>query len=78
MHGNSEAKKYENMVDLFSLKVLALIVARGSTKEKANLFTDLVIGRESHLQGVHYFFIDDPRLLRALKEIIYFSEIFPK
>lgn len=66
------------MIDLFSLKVLALIVARGTAKEKANLFTDLVIGRESQLQGVQYFFIDDSRLLRALKEIIYFSEIFPK
>ena len=45
--GGSESRKYENMIDMFSLKVMALIVSRGTVKEKANLFTDLVIGRES-------------------------------
>lgn len=68
----------EKMVDVFSLKVLALLMGRGAIKEKANLFMDLVIGRERLQEGADSVVINDPRLMRVIREIIYFSEIFPK
>lgn len=39
---------------------------------------DLVIGRKRLKEGKDSVPINDPRLMRVLKEMIYFSEIFPK
>lgn len=66
------------MIDCFSLKILTLLMSRGSVKDKSNLFMDLVIGRERLREGIDRIAINDLRLQRAIREMLYFSEIFPK
>ena len=66
------------MVDTFSLKILALLMSRGTIKEKTNLFFDLVHNKQNRIEGNESIKINDHRLMRAIKEILYFSEIFPK
>ena len=41
----------EQIIDIFSLKILALLMCRGSPKEKSQLLMDLVIGREDVKKG---------------------------
>ena len=68
----------ERMVDCFSLKILALLMCRGAPRDKANLLMDLAIGKDRLKKATDYVTINDQRLTRALSELIYFSEIFPK
>ena len=68
----------DKMIDIFSLKILALLMSRGSSKDKANMLMDLVLGPERLKSGTDSVAINDARLMRAIREIIYFSEIFPK
>lgn len=59
------------MLDTFSLKVLALLICKGDWK-KEDLFIDLV----ADIDG--YVTIDNPKLKKSIKKILYFSEIMPK
>lgn len=53
-------------------------MCRGSPREKASLLMDLAIGKDRLKKGTEFVTINEQRLLRALSELIYFSEIFPK
>ena len=66
------------MIDIFSLKVLALLMCRGSPKEKSQLLMDLVIGKDGLKKGIDSVQINEQRLIKAVSLLIYFSEIFPK
>lgn len=63
---------------MFSLKMLALLVCRGSLKTKATLFLDTVIGRDGLATGRDVVTINNTRLIRGTKKLTYFAEIFPK
>lgn len=38
-------------IDVFTLKIFALLMCKGSTKAKADIFFDLVVGPEGVKQG---------------------------
>ena len=76
-------------IDLFSLRILSLLVCRGEVKEKAEFLLDLIQIR--HLNNEVETHDDDDtkrkdnekidfaneRLIRALKLIVYFSVVLP-
>lgn len=79
--GTEQAKPTETeerSIDIFSLKMLALLVCRGSLKTKAGLFMDAVIGRDGLAAGRDVVAINNSRLIRGTKKLTYFAEIFPK
>jgi hypothetical protein len=59
-------------VDIFSLRVLSLIVCRGKPTEKAKFLADLINhGIKERIQW------DNPRLRKAMRCLLYFSSILP-
>ena len=60
------------------MKILALLMCRGTPKEKCSLLMDLIIGKDRLKKGTDFVTINEQRFVRALNELIYFSEIFPK
>lgn len=68
----------EKSIDVFSLKMLALLICRGNVKTKATLFLDTIIGRDGLAAGRDVVTINNARLIRGTKKLTYFAEIFPK
>ena len=65
-------KANENILDVFSLKILGLLACKDPMHIKELMFVKLVI------QGETVIDCDNLRLRRAVKKIFYFSEIMPK
>lgn len=66
-------------VDMFTVKVLSLLMCRGTAKVKAKLLARTILGEErAHKSGDPPLPGEIARLKRAIKLLIYFSEIFPK
>ena len=59
-------------IDLFSLRVLSLLVCRGKSSEKASFLANLA--NEANHESISW---DNMRLTRALKLMVYFSSILP-
>ena len=53
-------------------------MCRDTLKVKGELFMDTVIGRIGRARGCDSVSINDQRLNRAIKLLLFFSEIFPK
>lgn len=53
-------------------------MCRDSPKAKGHLLMDTIIGREGKAQGRDYIQIRHPRVVKACKLLLFFSEIFPK
>ena len=69
------------MIDMFSLKVLALIICKDNMRVKENLLIELIQDDEGQkLQSglQRYIDADNPRLKRAIKKMFFFIEIMPK
>ena len=65
-------------VDLFNIKVFALLMCKGTQKEKADILFDLVLGPEGVKQAKDTIAWKSGRMVSAFKKLIFFSEIFPK
>lgn len=57
---------------MFSLKILGLLMCRDRIETKEGMLADLIRQNQQEIE------IGNPRLRRAIKLIIYFSEIVPK
>lgn len=82
---DAEEKFY---IDLFSLRILSLLVCRGEVREKAEYLYDLVLKRnlqkddelnESFKKKLNEEKLEfaNGRLVRALKLLVYFSVVLP-
>jgi hypothetical protein len=69
----------EKGVDIFNLKIYALLICRGRLSEKTELLFDLIMqfNKESDPEK-RILTWNHPRLKRAVKLIIFMSEILPK
>ena len=66
-------------IDLFAIKILCLLMCRGTPKIKAKLLAELVLNENiQDLENDNNLIGDSLRLKRAFKLLVYFSEIFPK
>ena len=65
-------------IDIFSLKMLAILMCRDTIENKATLFVDTVIGRVNLDQNVTSIQAESIGLKRGIKLITWFSEVFPK
>ena len=65
-------------IDLFAIRILSLLMCRDNAKVKGHLFMDTVIGRTGRALGRDTISINDQRVKRAFKLLLFFSEIFPK
>ena len=63
------------MLNLFNLKVYAILICRGEIRKKAEHLFDLIMlkNRKKDL-----LFWNNQRLKECLKMLIYFSEVLPK
>ena len=68
----------EPQIDLFTLKILSLLMCRDTAKIKANLFMDTVLGRQRKALGRESIAVHDQRVKKACKLLLFYSEIFPK
>ena len=68
----------EPEIDLFAVKILALLMCRDSPKVKAHLLMDTIIGRNGKALGREATTMRDQRLIKACKLLLFYSEIFPK
>ena len=81
--GTSDPSAFEKIeqssIDLFKLKVFALLMCRGKSEHKGDILVDMILGNnlkeksKNDLVNWH-----QPRLKAVIKNLIYFSEIFPK
>ena len=65
-------------IDMFGLKILALLMCKDTLENKAGLFMDTIIGRAGIHCGRSSIAVGNSRLKKAFKYLIFFSEIFPK
>ena len=65
-------------IDLFAIRILSLLMCRDSVKVKGHLFMDTLIGRTGRALGRDQVSINDARVKRGFKLLLFFSEIFPK
>ena len=69
------------MLDLFSFKIFALLICRGTVDQKAQKLWDL-INIEAGMKPIDKYkdkiMWNNPRLKKSIRLIIYFSEILPK
>ena len=70
----------KSCIDLYSLKILSLLVCRDSAKVKMKLFVEIIYGQDARMKFPVNGLIDlgSARLKRAIKLLLYFAEIFPK
>lgn len=61
-----------------SVKILALLMCKGSLESKANIMFDTILGRAGMNLEKDSFSIGSSRLKRACRKLAYFSEILPK
>ena len=80
---------YQINIDVFDLKVFALLMCKGSLRDKAAYLFDLLLGpekarserkeREKNPKNAKTFLsFKGGRIQQAFKRLIFFSEIFPK
>jgi len=65
-------------IDLFSLKLFALLMCKGSIKEKADIMFDIALGPEAVKQEKNSIAWKSGRMVSAFKKLIFYSEVFPK
>ena len=58
--------------------MFAILLCKGSTREKAELFFDLIVGYEGIKIGRDSITWKSSRMMLAIKKLLFFSEIFPK
>lgn len=63
------------MLNLFNLKVYAILICRGEIRKKAEHLFDLIMLKN---RKKDYIFWNNQRLKESLKMLIYFSEVLPK
>lgn len=63
------------MLNLFNLKVYAILICRGEIRQKAEHLFDLIMLKNRKKE---FIFWNNQRLKECLKMIIYFSEVLPK
>ena len=72
-------------VDMINLKLYGLLMCPGKQEQKADILFDMIFGPA--LQNANYDAKNrkndvitwmNPRLIQAVRKLIYFSEIFPK
>jgi hypothetical protein len=69
-----ESVKKEGFIDVFLLKIYALLLCRGDLKTKIEVLMDLI----TLYQKSDKIMWSNKRLELAMKSIVYFSEILPK
>jgi hypothetical protein len=66
-------------VDLYNLKIFALLMCRGELSEKAGIIFDLIMvfnkEKDPEKRILRW---NHPRLRKAIKMLVYLSEILPK
>ena len=62
----------QEKIDLFSLKILILLICKDSVEVKANIFADIIAENEN------WICIENRRLFRSIKLMIFFSYFLPK
>lgn len=64
---------------MFNLKIYALLMCRGELSEKAGLLFDLIMvfNKEKDTEK-RIIYWNHPRLRKAIKMLVYMSEILPK
>ena len=78
-NGNTVCRSKNPTIDFFSLKILSLLVCRDPVKVKMTLFLETVIGPEARpLSDQDMIDMSSGRLRRAIKLLLYFSEVFAK
>ena len=70
-------KTGEKMLELFPLRILALLVCRGTPEEKAGILYDLAAGSMYEYEEAKLSW-NSAKLAAAIKMIFYFSEVLPK
>ena len=65
-------------VDVMTLKIFALLMCKGTAKEKAAIFYDIVVGLEGKKLEKDAIPWNSKRLVESFKKLLFFSEIFPK
>ena len=69
----------ESKIDLLNLKIFALLVCKGKSEEKADILFDIIMGPTEEIKDKdNVISWMNPRLVKSVRQIIYFSEIFPK
>jgi len=63
---------------MVNLKLFALLMCKGSHKIKAELLFDVIMGPDKMLNQETHIAWRSGRLIKILKQLIFFSEIFPK
>ena len=63
------------MLNLFNLKIYAILICRGEIRQKAEHLFDLIMLKNRKKE---FIFWNNQRLKECLKMIIYFSEVLPK
>ena len=75
-HENMETPSVPiTMLNLFNLKVYAILICRGETREKAEYLYELIMLHNRKKSVLNW---SNTRLRNALKMLIYFSEVLPK
>lgn len=65
-------------IDVFALKIFALLFCRGTIKQKSLVLFDVILGPQGVKMQTESLSWKNTRMLRALRLLVYFSEIFPK
>ena len=68
----------EKEIDLFALKIYALLMCCGKSETKASILFDLVVGKKGTKSDDDKITWKNPRLQLSVKKLVYFAEIFPK
>ena len=74
-HENLATPMPQTMLNLFNLKVYAILMCRGDTRLKAEYLYDLIM---LHNRKKNHLNWSNLRLRDALKMLVYFSEVLPK
>jgi len=53
-------------------------MGRDSIANKEDMLFDMILGETAKRAKVNYIYTDNPRLKRAVKKLLFFSEIMPK
>ena len=69
---NRNPSPNEVVIDVFTFQCLSLLVCQDPVFKKETLFVQMVTG------GAEYIHEDNPKLKRAIKKLLYLSEIMPK
>ena len=65
-------------IDLMELKIFALLMCKGTVRYKAGILFDIAVGPEKVNDEDATISWTSSRLIKAFKQLIFYSEIFPK